>query len=1143
MKTTFKLIFLFTIISFFINHESKAQTWQELFDSTGYYFQISDFQNASGYGEKALIKAEEEFGKSDTNYIYTAELLYNIYFYTQNFDRAIELSEQVVSLYKENVCGDCDKYFYYVNDLATLMYSSAGFSDGRMQTALKIQKENLENINITSGKENLNYIGGLKNLASIYAELRMPEEAGNSLNELEVLVGDFYGKDSKEYGDMMAEMGVTYYELNMIRKAENSFRTYLDINKEKNDDPDLVYGFVLTKYSMVLNARGKYLEAERNRIRGIQILESFLGKEHPAVIVEYSNLGTLYYNTGKLDQSQDLLLSLQKSAANVFGEKNSDYTKIIQSLADVYIEKGNYGEAEILLEKIQEINSEILKGNDPYNAEIFNSFGNLYWQMGRFDDADAEFRKSMNIYRWNNDTLSMGFAIILNNIAVINDETEDHNEAFYYFGKSRSIIEENFGKEHDMLQSTLSNEGVLYEKIGDYENSRNKYLEAVGISKKIHGAGNIRTAHDMINLAGICHKMNDDEEAKDLYREAYQIISGKAGKYSRLHIKTLQRLAYFYDDINEPDTSEIYWKETFDLVRDQINNYFPYLSDKEKTRFFDYHIKDHYERFLTYSTANINERPYLSSVIYNNRLLTKSLLLNSIRKTTERILNSNDSALIRKFHSWKAHRDVISTYSTLSDTELRERAINLDSLKSEVNDLEKELSIASTAFRKEFSKENVSWKDIREILNKDEAAVEIIRFRKFGFTDNKYNPEVKTPDFTDTVHYAALIITKETEDNPKLVIIKNGNQLENEMIKKYRKYIKLSASKSFEIYDVNELLGEIYDNYWAPLQNELNGKKKIYLSLDGVYNKLNLNTLLIPSSGKYLIEELDIRYVTNTKNIREKSVQQDLFNDDLNYAVLIGDPDFRLSGNEYSDIAGDFRKAEFSGLSLSREGLPEDIRLGIKALPGTRKEVDLISNSLGKHKWKIEKYTGKEAIEEVIKAVDNPGILHIATHGKFLADIETFEGRSFGFQREIFVRNPLLRSFLLFAGSEETINKPEQFFRGREDGILTAYEAMNLNLDKTALVVLSACETGQGEVKNGEGVIGLQRAFRVAGAKNIIMSLWSVSDEATHELMSKMYDYWLNGDEIHTAFRKAQLDLKKEYPGFYYWGAFVMVGS
>jgi CHAT domain-containing protein len=139
----------------------------------------------------------------------------------------------------------------------------------------------------------------------------------------------------------------------------------------------------------------------------------------------------------------------------------------------------------------------------------------------------------------------------------------------------------------------------------------------------------------------------------------------------------------------------------------------------------------------------------------------------------------------------------------------------------------------------------------------------------------------------------------------------------------------------------------------------------------------------------------------------------------------------------------------------------------------------------------------------------------------------------------------MMRSGVFLSGANNTyslnttnINKINEF----EDGTLTAYEVMNLDLDKTELVVLSACETGLGKVKNGEGVFGLQRAFKLAGAKSVIMSLWSVSDEATMELMIGFYNKWSATGDIYQAFKEAQLEVKKKYPEPYYWGAFVLNG-
>jgi CHAT domain-containing protein len=149
----------------------------------------------------------------------------------------------------------------------------------------------------------------------------------------------------------------------------------------------------------------------------------------------------------------------------------------------------------------------------------------------------------------------------------------------------------------------------------------------------------------------------------------------------------------------------------------------------------------------------------------------------------------------------------------------------------------------------------------------------------------------------------------------------------------------------------------------------------------------------------------------------------------------------------------------------------------------------------------------------------------------------------FGFEEQRLVENPLLRSGLFFTGADNYISKENPGYIEEDNGLLTAYEAMNLNLDKTELVVLSACETGLGEIQNGEGVFGLRRAFQQAGARTVLMSLWKVSDDATQMLMSNFYRNWVNGMTKRDAFAKGQQQVREKYPEPYYWGAFVMVGE
>ncbi|MFA6570636.1 MAG: CHAT domain-containing protein, partial [Bacteroidota bacterium] len=404
-----------------------------------------------------------------------------------------------------------------------------------------------------------------------------------------------------------------------------------------------------------------------------------------------------------------------------------------------------------------------------------------------------------------------------------------------------------------------------------------------------------------------------------------------------------------------------------------------------------------------------------------------------------------------------------------------------------------------------FDKNIVSWTDIRNVLKKDEAVVEIVRFRKYGMVPNKFNESVMVPGFTDTVVYVAMIITSNTKDNPEIVLMTNGTDLENKFIKQMRRAVVVYKYEDLDSYDV----------YWKKIADKLKGISTVYLSLDGVYNQMNVNALLNPQTGKYLLEELDIRIVTNPKDIityqkqKKKNIE--------NTAVLFGDPKYNIDSTNST--------------------------VSIALLPGTREEIKKISLDLKEHQWETKEYMGDSAKESTLKAIVSPRVLHIATHGKFLSDAKKANINLTGGNEKKLNENPLMLSMLLFTGAENTILSPKEKQFDSDDGILTAYEAMNLDLDNTELVILSACETGLGEVRNGEGVYGLQRAFQVAGAKTLIMSLWTVSDEATQELMSNFYTHWLDGMNKRDAFRTAQLELKQKFSSSYYWGAFQMIGE
>jgi CHAT domain-containing protein len=303
-----------------------------------------------------------------------------------------------------------------------------------------------------------------------------------------------------------------------------------------------------------------------------------------------------------------------------------------------------------------------------------------------------------------------------------------------------------------------------------------------------------------------------------------------------------------------------------------------------------------------------------------------------------------------------------------------------------------------------------------------------------------------------------------------------------------------------------------YRAYWAPIEERLpQGTQTLLVSNDGVFNQINLATIPLPGGG-YLVDKYQVIYHSRLASLGRPPKPIKYY--EGRKAWIVADPDYN-------------------------GGLPSD-SVYVPDLPGTAQEARALQDLFQSAGILPYVYTRREASELRAKQAHSPYILHIATHGVFLPYDERI-GELIGIQSSSALANPLFRSALLLADAGRTMvsggsSNPEN------DGFLNAYELLALSLENTEVVALSACETGLGEVQNGEGVYGLQRAFLIAGARNLILSLWKVDDEATRDFMVNFYRQWLVvGLPIAEAFWATQKEMRKARPQPYFWGAFVLV--
>ncbi len=555
------------------------------------------------------------------------------------------------------------------------------------------------------------------------------------------------------------------------------------------------------------------------------------------------------------------------------------------------------------------------------------------------------------------------------------------------------------------------------------------------------------------------------------------------------------------------------YAELFSLNADWINDIIFTFGEKAFITYYNSKLKEGYDNFHSFvkiakekSTGSSGQPalyPQLARQAYNNLLFTKSISLKGTEKRKESFLNANDPNITRLYNQWIDKKQQLlrqylktddpSTVDTVNKTSQAE----LKKMQDDVTRLENELTNKAKDFKKYLKLTPPDWKTVRDNLKEGEAAIEMIRFQ---WRDQLY--------YSDTNYYAAYIITKDSQQ-PEIVYLPDAAaDLDNKFYKLYKNNIKLKLDDK-----------ESFNRFWKPISEQLKGVKKIFFSPDGIYHLINIATLKNQTSGQFLLDEMEIQYTTSGMDINSGIADKE-----IRTATLFGRPLYKTGASSTVPVA-----------DANTRSLVRSFKDAVIAdLPGTEEEIMTIKKEMDLSKIGVTTYLKDQATEDKVYKMQSPGILHFATHGYWspAGDNATDGYRTF---------NAMVNSGLLLTGVVNYYSS--SVYPDTYDGILTAYEAQNLNLENTSLVILSACETSLGYLDAGEGVYGLQRAFRAAGASSIMTSLWKVDDVATRDFMITFYQHYLKTKDKNAAFIVAQKTIKEKYKQPYFWGAFVMVGK
>ncbi|MDB9506568.1 CHAT domain-containing protein, partial [Microcystis aeruginosa CS-338/01] len=679
----------------------------------------------------------------------------------------------------------------------------------------------------------------------------------------------------------------------------------------------------------------------------------------------------------------------------------------------------------------------------------------------------------------------------LNNLAALYRVQGRYSEAEPLYKQALAIRKQQLGDNHPDTAQSLNNLAALYRVQGRYSEAEPLYKQALAIRKQQLGDNHPDTATSLNNLAVFYQSQGRYKEAELLYKQALAIFKQQLGDNHPNTAQSLINLALFYQSQDDIPQAINYLSQGLAVEEYNLLENLKMGDDKQK--------QDYMAKVLgtTNSVISLNLQ-----AVPNNPEATR-LALKTILERKGRILDvsTNSLQILRQrtddLESQRLLTQLIEVRTQLSNltfkkpediknTEIYRQQIN--EVTAKAKEIEGKIGVRSAEFRS--LSQPITLEGIQKLIAADAALVEIVRYQP-------YNPK---NDSFGIPRYAVYILYPNGDIKAK--DLGEAKPIEDKLIY-FRNNLadvdKVTGIPQTPIPQLKESARQLDETLMQPIRQLLGNTKTILLSPDAALNLIPFEAL-VDENNQYLVENYHITYLTSGRDLlrlKDKFASQQS-------PLIVADPFYGKAGEKV---------ALTRSIDLSEFTFP--------GLPGTEQEAKAIKNILPQ----ATVLTGSQATENAVKQVKKPNILHIATHGFFKPESNVIE-------------NPLLRSGLVLAGVK--IGQS-----AGDDGVLTALETTNLNLVGTKLVVLSACDTGKGDIKIGQGVYGLRRALVIAGSESQLISLWKVSDDATKDLMVAYYGRLQKGEGRSEALRQIQLGMlkgeKQKHP--FYWASFIPSGD
>jgi CHAT domain-containing protein/tetratricopeptide (TPR) repeat protein len=908
----------------------------------------------------------------------------------------------------------------------------------------------------------------------------------------------------------------------------------------------------LSNEADALDNAGHTLEAIARAERALELREAALGPADPLVARSVNSLGMLYDERGDYARAETLFGRALSIRERALGPDHPDVAGSLNNLAFLYDELGEYHRAEGLLERALGIKTKALGAEHPRVATSLANLAGVYEDEGDYARAEPLYARALAIREKAFGPEHTDVATSLDNLAVNSQRRGDYTRAEPLYLRALAIREKALGPDHLDVSVSLNNLAALYDDEGRYEKAEPLYVRALGITEKKRPADHPEHATSLSNLALLYAEEGKTSLGLPLLTQALAISDTALGPKHPESARMRTVLAMFYASLGDYPRATSVCTEALAALEGALGSSHPYVvatldklvrlhllqgqatealaltgrkADLEEALLRTVVDSESESRGLAYMallsastdqvlSLHLQQLPHdanATQLALTTVLRRKGRILDSVSRN-QRLLRAQAMGEDRtKLEELRAQRQRLAAMTVRGPgaAGLAPYKAELAELASRVDQLEDDLAKRVSPFAARQWKHAVTVDEVRARLAPGEALVEFVRYAP-------PDPRAIFAVSASAPRMAAYVLSRDSP--PASVELGPADPIETAIgaFRESLSDLNAQGTPSTPLEVVRRRARELDEVLMRPVRTLLGGARTLVIAPDAQVSLVPFDAL-VDERGRDLIENYSIHYVGSGRDLVPVTTA----------AAAIETGPLVFADVDYG------QGSAMAGLGLSPW----------RALPATRAEAEAIAHVVSG----TSVLTGKLASEEALKSVKSPRMLFLDTHGFFLSDAPaaasptaTRGSMSLGERAAFEIPNPLLRSGLALAHANEGA-APD----GQDDGVLTGVEAAGLDLAATRLVVLSACETGLGQVRSGEGVFGLRRAFSVAGAQTLVMSLWSVNDVSTMQLMSGYTSRLMAGGGRAESLREAALEVRKDpktqHP--YYWAPFIASGD